>query len=126
MTESTCNFHPCPVPVDSPSTLVLDPEGCAVELPGGRALDLRRRVPLRRILLALVRWRLGAPGQPLGSAELVAAGWPGQRVLPAAAANRLHVAIATLRSLGLRGALLRERRGYFLDPNISVEFGRAS
>jgi hypothetical protein len=105
---------------------VLDPDARAIALPDGGLLDLRRRASLRLILLALVRWRLGAPGQPLGPDELVAAGWPGQRVLPHAASNRLHVAIATLRSLGLRGALLRERRGYLLDPRINVEFAQAS
>lgn len=47
---------------------------------------------------------------------LIACGWPGERVLPRAARARLHVAMSSLRMMGL-GALLRhERGGYLLDP----------
>ena len=33
---------------------------------------------------------------------------------------RVHQAIATLRKLGLRSALLRKQDGYLLDPSVPV------
>jgi hypothetical protein len=77
-------------------------------------------VPLRRITACLVRRHRTSPGVPVTAAELVAAGWPGERLLPCAATNRLYVALATLRSLGLRGCLRRGRGGWLLDPDLRI------
>ncbi len=62
-----------------------------------------------------------APSTPSLSAEaLVAAGWPGERLSPESAKNRLHVALAKLRKLGLRDVLLRYVDGYALSPGLRV------
>lgn len=96
-------------------------DGGEVRVPGADApIDLRRRAPLRRILLALVERRLQAPGEALTQDELVAAGWPGEYISHGAASNRLHVALSTLRSLGLRPYLDSGEHGYRLAPGIAV------
>jgi len=96
-------------------------EGAAFRLPGARStVDLSRRVPLRRILHALARLRVDAPGEPLSMNEIVRAGWPGERMSPGAAANRVRVALATLRRLGLHDVIVTGTGGYLLDPAIAV------
>ena len=52
--------------------------------------------------------------------DLVAAGWPDERILSAAAGNRIGVALTSLRKLGLRDILQREGDGYALDPAVPV------
>ena len=87
----------------------------------GERIDLGRRGALRRILVALAQSRVTSPDRGLKQADLVAAGWPGERVLVDAAATRVRVAIATLRQLGLRSMLLTRDDGYVLDPAANVE-----
>ncbi|MCY1013728.1 hypothetical protein OV079_51030 [Nannocystis pusilla] len=95
--------------------LIVRAGGKALRLPGAAAdVDLRRRVPLQRIVLALARKRIEAPGEALALEELLAAGWPGERVGDSAGTNRVHVALTTLRNLGLRGFLVSSRDGYAL------------
>lgn len=60
---------------------------------------------------------------PEGSATLpdvVAAGWPGERITDRAARNRTHVALSGLRKLGLRSLLVTARPGWQLDPSVSI------
>jgi predicted ATPase/tetratricopeptide (TPR) repeat protein len=64
---------------------------------GGERVDLSDRDSLRNVLRAL----LDARGGAVESAVLIAAGWPGERIREDAARNRLRVAIAMLRKLGL-------------------------
>ena len=47
-------------------------------------------------------------------------GWPGERILPSAARNRIHVMVARMREAGLRDALIADDSGYFLDPSLCV------
>ena len=86
-----------------------------LELPGGKRVDLRRRAVHRRLVARLVRERLASPGAPVAPLELVAAGWPGEKLSDASAQNRLHVALAALRADGVREWLRREPGGYALD-----------
>ncbi len=64
--------------------------------------------------------RLARPGDALGRDELLAAGWPEEKVMPAAAQNRVRVALSTLRTLGLRTLLVTEAGGHRLDERIST------
>lgn len=89
--------------------------------PGQRKVDLSRRRALPKLLEALCRRRAEAPEQTLTVAELVEAGWPGEKIPYAAATNRLYVAIATLRKLGLGDLLVTRDDGYLLDPNVGLE-----
>ncbi len=89
-----------------------------LELPGSGQLDLSARQPLRRIAVALIEKRLTQPAVSMSQEQLIEAGWPGERMTPFAAQNRLKVALSTLRKLGLRELLLRDDHGYHLDPGV--------
>lgn len=106
-----------------PHALVVDADGAWFQPPGGELVDLSRRRPLMRLVAALADHRWRAAPAPLTLADLVAAGWPGERILPAAAQDRLHVAISTLRKLGLRNLLLHAQGGYFFDRGVPVIVG---
>ncbi|MDX2090022.1 MAG: AAA family ATPase [Kofleriaceae bacterium] len=103
------------------ATWIVRADGAAFRPPGAAAdVDLSRRHPLRRILAALARHRVDAPGNALGLDDLLTAGWPGERIAQTAAINRVHVALTTLRKLGLRGVLQSAERGYLLDPTVAI------
>ncbi len=99
-------------------------DGSWFEPPGGGRVDIARRAVHRRLVLELVRRRLAAPGETLRTADLVAAGWPGERLAVAAGTNRLHVALASLRASGLRKILRRTDEGYALDESGGVVIER--
>jgi len=104
----------------SAETLVLGSDTAFFALGGGERIDLRRRTAIRRILRGLAENRLIAPGVGLSSEELAAIGWPGEKILPTAAATRVWSAIRILRSLGLQSVLLRHADGYLLDPALAI------
>ena len=87
--------------------------------PGGEPISLARRGAMSRILRALAVERLRAPGAALSHAALIEAGWPGERVIFEAGTKRVRVAVASLRALGLRDALLTRDDGYLLDPAVT-------
>jgi hypothetical protein len=83
-------------------------------------VSLTRRKAVRGVLRALVAARLARPGIPVSVEALVAAGWPGEKILPAAGAERVYAAIATLRRLGLRGFIAQQADGYLLRADRTV------
>ncbi len=97
---------------------VFSPAGAGFVAPDGARIDLSRRATLARLLDALVQKRLAQPGVAASFDELIAAGWPGERVLPLAAQNRLRVAMTTLRNMGLRQVLVFRDGGHLLDPDV--------
>jgi predicted ATPase len=104
-----------------PATLMVGKGGGWFRTPAATPVDLSRWGPLQRLLERLAAERESAPGEPLSVEALVAAGWPGERVLPKAGATRVYTAIASLRRLGLRDLLVRTERGYLLQPSIGIE-----
>lgn len=90
------------------------------EWEGWGRVSLRTRKPLRLLLGALVSRRISHPGQGLGVEELARAAWPGETILPKAAANRVYDAVRSLRKLGLGRALVRRDGGYLLSPSLDV------
>lgn len=87
---------------------------------GRPRVELSSRPTLARVLDALVTARLASPGAALSWEALLAAGWPGEKVLPSAAQNRVRVALSTLRTLGLRTALATEKGGHRIDEKLPV------
>ena len=98
------------------STLTLAAHGRRVRLPDGTVLDLMRRAAVRRILVVLAR----SQGDPSPADALIAAGWPGERMRPDAARQRLRTAIWTLRRLGFEHLLRTCDEGYLLDPALAI------
>ncbi len=87
----------------------------------GDKVDLSKRRAPRLILKCLVQARRAAPGQGITLEEVIAAGWPGERIQAEAAAARAYTAIKTLRELGLGDLLQRRDDGYLIDPTATLE-----
>lgn len=84
---------------------------------GGARVSLATRKNLARLLDAFVTHR----DRTFTSKDLVAVGWPGERILGPAGGHRVRVAIATLRKMGLERAIVRRGDGYGLAEALSVE-----
>jgi hypothetical protein len=104
----------------APDALVVCSRGRWFRAPGGTVVSVARWRPLQRLLERLAERREIAPGEPLPVEALVAAGWPGERMLPKAGATRVYTAIASLRRLGLKGMLVRDDRGYRLLEGVPI------
>jgi predicted ATPase len=101
--------------------LVIGPEGCWFRVPGGEPQSLDRFTSARRILHHLADARLTNPGRGVPGDVLFDAGWPDVAIAAQSANNRLYVALAKLRKLGLKVLLLRNDDGYYLDPSVPLE-----
>ena len=104
----------------SGSELLPAPDARGCRAPGGSWQDLRERHAVRRLLIRLVERHREAPGRGASLGDLQEAGWPGERILPQAASNRIYVAVNQLRKLGLKDWLRRTGEGYFLEPALLV------
>lgn len=89
---------------------------------GGDVVSLAKYPTLWRLVDLLAARRRETPGVVVAREALLAAGWPRERILPAAAANRLHVALSTLRRLGLRDVIERVDEGWRMSPALVVRF----
>jgi hypothetical protein len=76
----------------------------------------------RGIVAALADLHRREPGAVLTLPELLEAGWPDEHPIPEAGANRVYVALAHLRRLGLRNMLERFGDGYRFAPRAVVQF----
>ncbi len=109
------------VPPDAPpNALLVCAHGRWFRAPEGHVVSVSRWRPLQRLLERLAERREIAPGEPLAVDALVAAGWPGERMLSKAGATRVYTAIASLRRLGLKGMLVRDERGYRLREDVPI------
>lgn len=90
----------------------------------GERTDLQSRGPLRRIVWELALRRVIEPGVAADVPSLVAVAWPDEDVRPASAVHRLHVALSTLRRLGLRDAIESTDGGYLLTPSRTLALSR--
>lgn len=100
--------------------LVVGPEGRSLTLPTGETHDLVRHGPLRRVLWALALAKRDRPGVAMSTLDLVAAGWPGEKMKHSAATLRVYTTIRRLRALGLGEALITTDDGYLLDPRLRL------
>jgi len=82
--------------------------------------DIAKRRILCRLVAVLAEQRQNSPGTAISVDELLAAGWPDEQIIHEAGRNRVHVALTTLRKLGLRDVILRRDDGYLFDPDIPI------
>jgi hypothetical protein len=94
-------------------------DGRYYEIDGTR-VSLQRQRSLRLILLALVEQAERAPGVGLSQTDVLARGWPGEKMRPDSGATRVYTSIRRLRRGGLAGVLLTRDDGYLLDPSLSL------
>lgn len=95
-------------------------DGSWFRSPNAERVSLPARSPLRRLLVCLATQRIEAPGRAVRVDELLAAGWPNEKMRVEAGLNRLYVAIATLRKRGLADAVVRSGGGYLLSPAVPI------
>ncbi len=89
-------------------------DGAWFEPPGSPRVDLSTRAQLHGVVATLAAAWMRDPKEEVPAEDLIAAGWRAQRSATKAAKNRLHVALATLRKLGLAAHLKRGPGGYRL------------
>lgn len=99
--------------------LAIGPEAAWFRRGSGPRVEIGHRPPLCRLLGALTTQR----GQARSVADLVALGWPGEKVLPTAGRRRVQVAISTLRRLGLEGCVVTDGGGYAIHPSVALQLG---
>ena len=85
--------------------------------PRGARVSLATRKNLARLVEAFA----ARGDETFTSADLVAVGWPGERILGPAGTHRVRVAIATLRKMGLESVIVRRGDGYGLAEGLPVE-----
>lgn len=102
--------------------LVMGTSGAWFICAGCERVSLHTRVNLTVLLRCLSEHRERAPGVPVTPAAIIEVMWPGEKILRRAARNRLHVAIRTVRAMGLERVLLYDGKGYLFDP--AVPFAR--
>jgi hypothetical protein len=100
--------------------LLVQADGHWFQLAGAERVSCKGRQALRFLLVTLARRRLDAPGEPIPRSALLEAAWPGEKLVGGSGRNRLNVALSSLRSLGLRTALVAVDEGYLLDPTLDV------
>jgi hypothetical protein len=103
-----------------PRALVVARNGSFFRLGPEELVPLAQRPVLARLLIALARTRLERPGAPIATERLAESTWPGERMSAAAMKNRVQVAIATLRKLGLRSALESCGGGYRIARDVDI------
>ncbi|WP_437312505.1 hypothetical protein [Sorangium sp. So ce385] len=107
-------------PPACPPTLVLGCEVRWIAAKDGEKHTLGHA--LSRIVTALVDRHDEAPDASLSLQDLFEAGWPGERPVAGAGANRVYVALTQLRRMGLREVIERNEHGYRLAPRAVVRF----
>ncbi len=115
---------PPAVATDDAPTLTAGHLGNWFRVGTGETVDLVRRRAMRQLFWALVEKHVASPGEPMTLDAMLAAAWPGERILHRAGTARIYTAIRSLRDLGLRDFLVTAGEGYMLAPKVRVEIDR--
>ncbi|MEO7112048.1 MAG: AAA family ATPase [Polyangiaceae bacterium] len=102
------------------NTLLVMRDGSKIRPPGSAWVDLVAHPSTQRVLAMLVHRRIASPNASVASADLIEGGWPGEKVVASAAANRLRVLLTWLRTNGLRDLLKSDRGAYWLDSGAPI------
>ncbi len=99
---------------------IADAAGRWYTTPDGQRFDLERRKTLSRVLATMLEARRDEPGTALSVTDMLERAWAEEKLLPRAGANRVYVAMTTLRKMGLRDLLVRTDAGYVLDADVPL------
>jgi hypothetical protein len=113
--ELLAGYEPPAVAADAVG-LEIGPAAAWFALDGGDRRDLETSPTTRRLLFALARRRLEAPGRAMTAWELAEVLWPGERMDPLSALRRVYSAVDRLCRLGLAGLVEHVGGGYRLSP----------
>jgi hypothetical protein len=102
----------------SRAPLVVSASGAWLTPPDGARVALPPASPLRAVLRALASAHRA--GRAASRDAILAAAWPGERILARAAAHRVHAAVSELRALGLERHLVLDRAGYRLEDALPL------
>jgi hypothetical protein len=103
-----------------PPEITIDSDLRYVTVPGSSRAALGKHRALRGILRALIDCHRHEPGRAVSVLELMQAGWPGESLIPEAGANRVYVALSSLRKLGLERFIERCDGGWRLLPSTAI------
>jgi hypothetical protein len=96
-----------------------------LRLPSMASVDLADKALLWRLASTLGERYLVEPGALIAREELIAAAWPGERIAPKAAQNRLAFALHKLRAQGLEHVVETAAGGAAIRKGTVVVFARA-
>jgi tetratricopeptide (TPR) repeat protein len=96
--------------------LSIGPGGLWFQVADGESQSLQARPTHARLLACLADLHALAPEKRLDVTALFEVGWPGQAASHESSQNRVHVALAQLRKLGLSAVLEHVEAGYRLNP----------
>ena len=99
-------------------SIVVGDRGRYVRTPDGQPHTVSNGAAARILVGLAERW--SPQGRGLDLDQLFALGWPGERAVPAAQRNRVHVALSALRKAGLKPFIVRDEVGHLLDPAVPV------
>ncbi|MEJ7729473.1 MAG: hypothetical protein WKG00_09670 [Polyangiaceae bacterium] len=105
---------------DRGGALTVSSSGRWFQRQGGERVSLQRRRALHLVVKALADTHGAHPGRALTVPELVEHGWPGEKVQAEAGADRVYMALSTLRKMGLRAVIVSRDDGYLLDPRVEL------
>ncbi len=111
---------PPSVAARGPPALLLGADSEWFSVAGAPRVDLSRRPLLRRLLSALAAQYERSPDTVVEPQALIREAWPKEHYNPEIHVNRLHVALSSLRTLGLREVVIRSERGYRLQPGTEL------
>ncbi len=106
------------LPHHDPAAFVLTADVQWVRAPWSATIRVGHRSAPRRILQRLL-FEYERSGAPVDGASLIEEAWPGERVTPQSAKNRLNVALSQLRG-DLPELIERNNHGYFLCPDLEI------
>ncbi len=106
---------PAITPTVASLDLILAHDASWFAVAGGPQVSLATRNVLQRVLVHLADRAHETPGAFSSIDTIAAAAWPGERILERARRSRVHVAVSTLRALGLRERLAHGPGGYRLE-----------
>lgn len=102
------------------NTLLVIRDGSKMRPPASSWIDLSAHPSTQRVLATLVHRRIASPAAGIATNDLIEAGWPGEKVVASAGANRLRVLLTWLRTNGLRDLLKSDRGAYWLDSETPI------